>query len=151
MIFLSFNMGIFTNLAETPARYAKHRFSCSPSGAHVGPLRATSFLVFGCAGSSLLCTSFSPVEASGAALRSPGTGFLLCWLLLLQSAGSRHVGPVGVAPGLQSTGPVVWPSGLVAQQCVGPSRTGDRTPVSCTGRRILYRQTPREAPHTTGF
>ena len=82
----------------------KHGFSSSSSQAHVELPRVTVFKIFGCAGSSLLCTSFSLVPARGAALQPRCTGFLLCWLLWLQSAGLRRVGSGGVPPGLQSTG-----------------------------------------------
>ena len=43
-------------------------------------------------------------------------------------------------PGLQGTGSVVVPHGLSCSLDVGSSRVRDQTRVSCTGRRILYRE-----------
>ena len=47
------------------------------------------------------------------------TGCLLWWLLLLRSTGSRHVGSVVVAHGLQSTGSVVVAHGLSCSVACG--------------------------------
>ena len=40
----------------------------------------------------------------------------------------------------------LWCMGFAALRHVGSSWTGDRTHVSCVGRRILYRRAPREKP-----
>ena len=50
------------------------------------------FFFFGCAGSLLLHAGFSLVAASGGYSSLQCVGFLLLWLLLLQSTGSRHAG-----------------------------------------------------------
>ena len=57
-------------------------------------LDAVFFLkfIFGCTGSSLLDTGFSPVSVSGATLQLRCSGFALQRLLLLWSVGSRAVG-----------------------------------------------------------
>ena len=48
--------------------------------------------IFGCVGSSLLRVGFSLVVASGGYSSLWCAGFLLWWLLLLQSMGSRRAG-----------------------------------------------------------
>ena len=49
--------------------------------------------IFGCVGSSLLCTGFLHlVAASGGYSLLQCTGFSLWWLLLLRSTGSRRAG-----------------------------------------------------------
>ena len=50
------------------------------------------YFIFGCVGSSLLCTVFSLVAASGGYSSLRCAGFSVWWLLLLQSMGSRLMG-----------------------------------------------------------
>ena len=85
------------------------------------------------------------------------SGFLLRWLLLLRSAGSRRAGFSSCGTWAQQ----LWlagsrtqaqqaqqlqHTGLVALQHVGSSRTRERTCVPCIGRRILNHHTTREVP-----
>ena len=70
-------------------------------------------------------------------------GFLLRWLLLLQSTGSRHSGFSSCG----TAGSVVVVHGLVAPRHVGSSRTRVHTHVPCIGRLILNHCATREAPH----
>ena len=46
-------------------------------------------------------------------------GFSLCWLLLLQSTGSRYMASVVVAHGLKSTGSIVVVHGLSCSMACG--------------------------------
>ena len=50
------------------------------------------YFIFGCIGSSLLCTGFSLAAASGGYSSLRCAGFSLRWLLLLRSTGSRRAG-----------------------------------------------------------
>ena len=62
----------------------------------------------------------------------------LQWLQLM--------GSVVVTPGLLSTRPNVWRTGLVAPRQVGSSQITDQTHVSCIGGRILYHWSTKGAP-----
>ena len=67
-------------------------------------------------------------------------GFSWCRAQAPGCMGSRSCSTwsfVVVAPGLQSTGSIVWRVGLVALWHVGSSQIRDRTCVSCIGRQIL--------------
>ena len=75
------------------------------------------------------------------------TGFLLWWLLLLRSNGSRHAGFSSCSTRAQQ----LRHAGLVAPQHVGSSRTRDRTCVPCVDRRILNHCATREAPGIPRF
>ena len=83
-------------------------------------------------------------------------GFLLLWLLLLQSTGSRHAGFSNCSMWAQElwlTGPRVqahylWLMGLVVPRHVGSSRTRDRTRVPCIGRWILKHCATRKVPRS---
>ena len=63
--------------------------------------------------------------------------------LLVQSAGSGVLGPVGVAPRPRTQARQLCPS-LAALRHVGSSRIGRWTLVSCTGRRILYHRATKD-------
>ena len=74
-------------------------------------------------------------------------GFLIPWLLLLQSTGSRHAAFSGCGswtldPGTQW----LWLMGLVSWVHVGSSQTRDLTLVPCIGRRILIHCVTWEVP-----
>ena len=116
---------------------------CSPHGSM--PPYHSFFSFFGCAGSLLLRGLFSSCGKWGllfscSAQASHCSGFSCCRAWALRARAS-----VGVAPGLWSTGSVVWHTGLVAPRCVGSSRTRNGIRVSCIGRWILYHWATREA------
>ena len=100
--------------------------------------------IFHCAGSSLLHVGslklWRLLSSCGEQVSHCG-GFSCCraWTL------GQLMGSVVVGPGLQSTGSVVWHSGLDAPQHVGSSAR-DQTHISCIGRQILYHWATREAP-----
>ena len=81
-------------------------------------------------------------------------GFLLRWLLLLWSTGSRHTGFNSCSMraqqlwlmGSRAQAQQLWHTSLVALRHVGSSRTRARTRVPCMGRWILNHCTTREAP-----
>ena len=105
-----------------------------------------------------LCWVFVAMQAllqlgpAGATLQVPCAGFLLWWLLLLWSTGSRTcVGSAAVTPRLQSTGSVVVAQGLSCSADVGSSQTTGQILVSCTSRQVLYHGTTREAQKPTIF
>ena len=84
--------------------------------------------LFGCAGSSSLHGLFSSRSQRG------GCFLVVCRLLIAMRSFSRLLL-------LQSPGPraqQLWHMGLVPPQHVRSSRTRNRTPVPCTGRRILH-------------
>ena len=81
------------------------------------------FFVFGCARSSLLYADFLQLWQAGTTLELWIRGFVLCWLLLLRSTGSR-------AFGLQQ----YWPMGSVAPGHLESSWTRDQTCAACIGR-----------------
>ena len=99
------------------------------------------FLIFGCLGSSLLCTGFLQLRRAGATLRcgawaSHCGGFSCCgaraqqlWLMDSRAQAQQ----------LRCTG-------LVAPRQVGSSPTRARTRVPCIGRRIFNHCTTRGAP-----
>ena len=106
-----------------------------------------------CLGWVFCCLDFLVVASRGYSL------FVVCRLLIevafsLWSMGSRalrllwlqHVGLVVAAPWLQSTGLIVWCTGLVVPRHVGSSWIRDWTCVFCIGRWILYHWATREAP-----
>ena len=80
-------------------------------------------------------------------------GFLLWWLVLLQSTGSRCTGFSSCGTraqqlwlaGSRAQAQQLWCTGLVALRHVGSSCTRARTCVPCIGRRILNHCTTREA------
>ena len=92
--------------------------------------------IYGCVGSSLPCA-----------------GFLLWWLLLLRSTGSRRVGFSSCGTwaqqlwlaGSRAQSQQLWCTGLVAPRHVGSSWTRARTRAPCIGRRILNHCATREA------
>ena len=97
-------------------------------------------LIFGCAGSLLLCGFVSSCGERGL-LSSCGTrasycsGFSCCEAQALghvNLSGGGMVGSVVAIPGY------MWLTGLAALWHVGSSWTRDRTHVSGTGRQILY-------------
>ena len=102
--------------------------------------------IFGCIGSSLLCTGFLQLWQAGATLRcsvraSHCSGFSCCgaWALGAQAqqlwlAGSR------------AQAQQLWGTSLVAPQDIGSSRTRAQTHVPCIGRRILNHCATREVP-----
>ena len=66
-------------------------------------------------------------------------GFLLQWLLLLRSMGSRAHGLQWLwLPGSGAQAQSLCCMGLVTPWHVGSSHTRDQTRVSCIGRQILY-------------
>ena len=69
-------------------------------------------------------------------------GFLLWWLLLLRSTGSKHMGFRSCNAWAQ------WlrQTGLVAPWHMGSSRTRDWTSVPCVARQILNHWTTEKAP-----
>ena len=98
--------------------------------------------IFGCVGSSLLCTGFLQLRRKGATLRcgaraSHCGGFFCCGARALVVWAS-----IVVAHGLQQ----LWCMGLVAPQHVGSSRTRAPTRVPCIGRRILNHCATSEVP-----
>ena len=72
-------------------------------------------------------------------------GFLLCWLPLLQSTGSRSRASVVTALRLSSCG--TW--ALVTRWHVESFQTRDGTRVPCIGKRILINYTTREVLQLT--
>ena len=86
----------------------------------------------------------SLVVASGGYSLLHCMGFSLRWLVLLQSIGSRCAGFSSC--GMQAQLWLLWPSGLVAPQHVGSSRTRGQTRVPCIGRWILNHYATREVP-----
>ena len=110
--------------------------------------------IFGCVGSSLLHTGFLQFVASGGYSLLWCACFLLRWLLLLWSMGSRHAGFNSCGTRAQQLWLVgsrlqaqqLWCKGLVAPWHVGSSRSRDRTHVPCIGRRILNHCATREVP-----
>ena len=84
--------------------------------------------IFGCTGSSLLHTGFLQLWRLGAPLQLQGT-ILLCWLLVLWSAGSREQ---------------LWHTGSAAPQYVKSSQSRTESCVPCTGRWILNHWITRE-------
>ena len=99
------------------------------------------------------CVRLSLVVASEGYSSLRCAGFLLQWLLLLRSTGSRCVGfsSCGMrAQQLQLMGSreqaqQLWRTGLVTPRHVGSSQTRAQTCVPCTGRRILKHCATREA------
>ena len=95
--------------------------------------------IYGCVGSSLRCT-----------------GFLLRWLLLLQSTCSRHTGFSSYGTwaeqlwlsGSRAQAQQLGLMGLVAPRHVGSSWTRAQTGVSCIGRQVLNHCATRAVPHT---
>ena len=73
--------------------------------------------IFGCGGSSFLCVGFLQLRRVGATLCCGGRASH--WWLLLWSTGSRHVGSVVVACGLQSAGSVFVAHGLSCSAACG--------------------------------
>ena len=57
--------------------------------------------IFVCGGSLLLHVGFLQLWPAGATLQLQHTDFLLCWLLLLQSMGSRYLGFSSCSPQAQ--------------------------------------------------
>ena len=104
--------------------------------------------IFGCVGSSLLCTGFLQ-SASQSNSSQQCMGFPLSWLLLLQSTGSRRVAEHRLqARELQylwHADSVVVVHGLSCSAACGIFRVRDRTCVPCIGRRILNHCSTREA------
>ena len=80
--------------------------------------------IFGCAGSSLLCSFSLLVESKGCAGFSPRGPPLVA---------EQHCGPRALESG--ATVVVHWPSYSTAMDS---SQTRDRTHVSCSGKQILY-------------
>ena len=85
--------------------------------------------IFGCAGSSLLCSFFLLVESKGCGEQG------VCRLLPEGAplVAEQHCGPRALESG--ATVVVHWPSYSTAMDS---SRTRDRTHVSCSGKQILY-------------
>ena len=104
-----------------------------------------NLFIFGCVGSSLLCTGFLQLRRVGAYSSLRCTGFSLLWLLLLRSTGSRHAGFSSCGTwaqqlwlvGSRAQAQQLWRTGLVAPWHVRSSRARARTRVPCIGRRIL--------------
>ena len=90
-------------------------------------------LIFGCAGSSLLCAGSVVTVVSGNNSSLRCTGLLLQWLLSLQSTGSRCMGFSSFSS---------W--ALAALKLVESFQTRDRTRVPSVGRQILSHCTTRE-------
>ena len=104
-------------------------------------------VIFGCAGSSLLCGLFS----------SCGTQGPLCsWSFSLRLAQGMGFSSCGSAlhlqlPGFRAQVQELQHTGLVFLQHVGSSRTRNWKGVSCTGRWILHHWATREAPGSFFF
>ena len=96
----------------------------------------------------------SLVVASGGYSLLWCAGFLLRWLLLLRSTGSRCAGFSSCGTqaqqlwlvGSRAQAQQLWHTGLVALRRVGSSRTRARIRVPCTGRWILNHCATREVP-----
>ena len=94
--------------------------------------------------------------ASGGYSSLQRVGFLLPWLLLLQSTGCRHksFSSCGMQAqqlwltGCRAQAQQLWCTGLVAPRHVGSSRTRAQTCVPCLGRQILNHCATREALDT---
>ena len=97
---------------------------------------ALYLLVFGCAGSWLLCRLFSSCQERG--LRCGGVQASHC-------GGLSCCRFWALEPGLSIS------SCSVALQPVGSSWIRDRTRVSCIGRQIVYYGATREAPVVSSF
>ena len=83
-------------------------------------------------------TGFSLVVASEGYSLVAMLGFLLQWLLLWWSPGSRAWGLQELRlPGPRAQAQELWHTGLVAPRHVGSSWSRDRTRASCIGRRTL--------------
>ena len=95
-----------------------------------------------------LCWAFTAVCGLCLVAVSEGYSLLRCtgcspwWLLLLQSAGSRHLGSVVAASRLGSCGALGW----VVPQHMGSSRIRGWTHVPCLGRQIIIHCAAREVP-----
>ena len=89
----------------------------------------------------------SLVAASGGYSSLRCAGFLLLWLLLLRSTGSRRAGFSSCSMQAQQ----LWCMGLVAPRHVGSSWTRAQTHVPCIGRQILNHCAAREVPQRLLF
>ena len=96
------------------------------------------------------CVGFSPVVESGGCSLAVACRLLMRWLLSLQGTGSGSQAPEVAAPGLWSTGSVLWCMSLVALLHVESSQIRDCACVSCIGRQILYQWAP-ERPQNFSF
>ena len=111
------------------------------------------FIIFGCVGSSLLCTGFLQLWEVGATLRcgaraSHHGGFSCCGAWALECAGFSRCGAWTQQlwlTGSRAQAQQLWRTGLVAPRHVGSSQTRARTRVPCIGRRILNHCASREA------
>ena len=111
------------------------------------------FFFWGCVGSLLLRAGFLQSRRAGATLRCGARASHCGGFSLLRSTGSKarrlqqlwHLGSVGVACRLQSTGSVVVANGLSCSEACGifPDQGSNLCP--CTGRRILNHCATREA------
>ena len=110
--------------------------------------------IFGCVGSSLLCTGFLQLRRVGATLRC-GVWASHCGVFfLLWSMGSRHMGFSSCGTwaqelwltGCRAQAQQLWRMGLVALWHVGSSRTRAQTRVPCISRRILNPCATKEVP-----
>ena len=111
-------------------------------------LNLFNLFIFGCVGSSLpraLHCGYSSLQCAG---------FLLWWLLLLWSTGSRSAGfsSCGVwaqqfwLTGSRAQAQQLWRMGLVAPRHVRSSQTGAQICVRCIGRQVLNHCATKEAP-----
>ena len=102
------------------------------------------------------CEGLSLVAAGGGSSSLHCTGFLLQWLLLLESTGSRAPSfsscstwaPWLRFPGSTAQAQKLWPVGWVASRHVGSSWIRDPTLVSSIGGQIPYHWATREAQET---